>query len=68
MNRLRDLALCLWFLVAALAFFGPTLGVPALAVGLMPIYGLFLLASAAALALRLLGARGAERPGEGKRG
>jgi len=62
----KDLALCAWFLVAALGFFGPYLGfVPVVLKTdeapslnpLTPAYALFLLLSVLVLALRLLKGR-----------
>ncbi len=63
----RDVVLCVWFALAGAAFFGPYLGAPL--PDLTAAYGVFLLASVAALALRGLRARGAGgRHQEGVRG
>ena len=48
----RDAALCLWFVLVGLAFWGPVAGVPV--PDFTAAYGLFLVAAIAALALRLL--------------
>jgi hypothetical protein len=51
-----DAALCVWFLLAGVAFFGPYLGLPLPDLGAL--YAVFLLLAAAGLALRLLKGRG----------
>jgi hypothetical protein len=64
----KDLALCAWFLIAALGFFGPYLGLLPVALPtkageapalnpLTPAFALFLLLSVLVLALRLLKGR-----------
>ena len=63
----RDVLLCLWFTLVGAAFFGPYLGLPL--PDLTALYGVFLLASVAALVLRGLRARGiGGRHQEGSRG
>jgi uncharacterized membrane protein YgcG len=54
-DLLREGALCAWFALVAVAFWGANLlGSAALAAALTGVYGLFLLAFVAAVALRLL--------------
>ena len=58
----REAALCLWFVLVGLAFWGPALDVPV--PDLTAAYGLFLVAAVAALAVRLLrGGAGADGGG-----
>ncbi len=59
-GALTDGALCLWFALVIVTFWGPYLGflVPAITT---PLYGAFLLGGATAAALRLLRAREATR-------
>lgn len=52
-ERLSDLTLCVWFIVVAVSFFGPYLGILGVP-DLTAVYGAFLLLTVAALALRLL--------------
>ena len=52
MAIVRDIGICVWFALAGLAFWAPYLGMPL--PDLTSLYGLFLLASVAAVALRLL--------------
>ena len=57
MNRLTDLLLCAWFLLVAVGFWSPYIGVslpPSLANAL---YAAFLLVAVLALALRVVGKR-----------
>ena len=63
---IRDIALCVWFSLTGLAFFGPYLGLAL--PDLTPGYGVFLLAAVAALLLRGLRARGGESHREEARG
>ena len=58
MTIVRDYIICAWFTLVGLAFWSPYLGwgLP----DLTPLYGLFLLVSAAAMALRLLNGQGRE--------
>ncbi len=52
-SAVREVALCLWFVMTGAAFWGAYAGLP-LAAPLTPFYGLFLVASVVLLALRLL--------------
>ena len=62
MRSLREVALCVWFVLAGLAFWGPYGGlhVPEMVV----LYGVFLLTFVATLVLRLMKARAAPRERE----
>lgn len=51
---IRDILVCLWFLVAAGAFFAPYLGFSAASGAATALYAVVLISSVAALALRLV--------------
>jgi hypothetical protein len=53
MNRAGDIALCVWFLLVAFAFWGPYLGLY-LSGPLSAVYALMLVGAIVAVALRLL--------------
>ena len=62
---MREMALCVWFILVGVAFFGPYLAAPL--PDLTALYGVFLLASVACLLLRVLRARQAGgRKGEAR--
>ena len=66
-NIAREVALCLWFALNGAAFWGTYAGLP-LAAPLTALYGLFLVAAAALLALRLLRSGGGEEAGAQRAG
>jgi apolipoprotein N-acyltransferase len=57
MARIGDLLLGIWFLLVALAFWGPYLGIPFPSNMGTALYALMLLAAIAGLALRVVGGR-----------
>ena len=61
-NIAREGALCLWFALNGAAFWGTYAGLP-LAAPLTALYGLFLVAAVALLALRLLRSDGGDAVG-----
>jgi hypothetical protein len=54
-NRLADLALCAWFLLVAVGFWGPYLGIPLPPNTANALYAAFLLVAVLTSALRVVG-------------
>jgi hypothetical protein len=59
-SRLSDLTLCAWFLLVAVGFWGPYLGIPLPSNIANALYAAFLLVAVLTLALRVVG--GKHRP------